>query len=158
MRSPERRTWNVRPRNSLPLSPRAGRIGALEAALGVRLVPRSQIETDGLTLRCVSAPERCNDAAIAQLTGIAPLIVDAELARSAVTDAGLKTLARFENLRYLDLSHTAVTSAGVKELAALGKLERLNLTADAVSRADLATVRHNSSVTRVYIFESSGAH
>ena len=102
-------------------------IGEIEAALGVRLVARSQVKTDGLTLRCVSAPQRCDDAAIAKLAPIGALIVDAELARTAVTDAGLGSLAGFTNLRYVDLSHTAVTGEGVKKLAALEKLERLNL-------------------------------
>ena len=127
-------------------------ISEIEAALGVRLVPRSQVKTDGLTLRCVSAPQRCDDAAIAQLAPIGALIVDAELARTAVTDAGLGPLSGFKNLRYVDLSHTAVTGEGVKKLAALDKLERLNLTADSVSSADLESLRHNQALKRIYDF------
>jgi mono/diheme cytochrome c family protein len=133
-------------------TPQEQQIGAIEAALGVRLLPRSQIKTDGLTLRCVSAPQRCDDAAIKKLAAIAPLIVDAELARSAVTDAGLETLSRFENLRYLDLSRTSVTGAGVRKLAALQKLERLNLTADSVSDGDLAALRQSKALKHIYAF------
>lgn len=133
-------------------TPQEQQIGTIEAALGVRLLPRSQIKPDGLTLRCASAPQRCDDAATEKLVPVAPLIVDAELARSAVTDAGLETLARFENLRYLDLSRTSVTGAGVRKLVALQKLERLNLTADAVSDADVAALRRGKALKHIYAF------
>ena len=79
-------------------------IAALEKSLGVRLVPRSRLATDGLVLRTASAPSRATDAALAQLAPIADLIVEAELARTKVTDAGLATLATFTNLRTLDLT------------------------------------------------------
>jgi uncharacterized membrane protein/mono/diheme cytochrome c family protein len=141
------------PEKSAPdYTPQEQQIGTIEAALGVRLLPRSQIKTDGLTLRCVSAPQRCDDAAIEKLAAIAPLIVDAELARSAVTDAGLETLSRFENLRYLDLSRTSVTGVGVRKLVALQKLERLNLTGDSVSDGDLAALRQSKALKHVYAF------
>ncbi len=133
--------------------PQQREIGEIEAEAGIRLVARSQVRTDGLTLRCISKPASCNDAAIAKLAPIAALIVDAELARTAVTDAGLATLSGFRNLRYIDLSHTAVTGAGVRKLAALEKLERLNLTADSVSEADLATLRQSRTLKNIYVFE-----
>src|SRR5437667_2057397 len=102
---------------ALPLAkdyrPQLALITVLEKELGVRLVPRSRNPKDGLILRTISAPERCDDTAIAQLKVVGSLIVDAELARTKVTDTGLKTLATFANLRTVDLSHTAVTSAGV---------------------------------------------
>jgi uncharacterized membrane protein len=99
--------------------PQLKAIAALEQELGVRLVPRSQNPTDGLILRAVSAPERCNDATLARLKSIGNFIVDAELARTKVTDAGLKIVSTFSNLRSLDLAHTAVTSSGVPLLARL---------------------------------------
>ena len=109
-------------------------IDALEISLGVRLVARSQNPTDGLILRTASAPGRCNDATLEQLAPVANLIVDAELARTKVTDKGLLAIATFSNLRFLDLSHTAVTSTGVKELGKLVKLESLNLTETRVTQ------------------------
>jgi len=68
------------------LPPALNTIEGLEASLGIRLVPRSQNPTDGLILRTAGAPERCNDATLAQLAPVASLIVDAELARTMVTD------------------------------------------------------------------------
>jgi uncharacterized membrane protein len=143
---------------TLPLtrdySPQLPLITSLERELGVRLVPRSRNPQDGLILRTVSAPERCNDVAIARLKVIGTLIVDAELARTKITDAGLKTLATFSNLRTVDLAHTAVTSAGVPILAHLNHLESLNLTATAVDDAGVAALRRKQTLKHLYLFET----
>jgi uncharacterized membrane protein len=134
--------------------PRTKTIAALEASLGVRLVPRSQNPTDGLILRTASAPRHCNDATLQQLAPVADLIVDAELARTDITDQGLLSIAAFSNLRFLDISHTAVTSAGVKSLATLDKLESLNLTETKVTQDGVAELRTKPSVKRIYLFDS----
>jgi hypothetical protein len=134
--------------------PQIKTIAALEASLGVRLVPRSQNPTDGLILRTASTPEGCNDATLEQLAPVANLLVDAELARTKVTDKGLRTIATFSNLRFLDLSHTAVTSTGVNELAPLVKLESLNLTETRVTHHGIAEVQTKLGVKRIYLFET----
>ena len=134
--------------------PKLPLIASLEQELGVRLIPRSRNPEDGLILRTVNAPERCDDVAVARLKVIGSLIVDAELARTKVTDAGLKTLATFSNLRSVDLAHTAVTSAGVPILARLSRLESLNLTATAVDDAGVAALRRKQSLKRLYLFET----
>ena len=129
-------------------------LAALEVALGLRLVPRSQVPTDGIILRTVSAPGRCDDAALARLAPVAALIVDAELARTKVTDAGVKILAGFPNLRSLDLSYTAVTSAQLGRLAALPHLYKLNLTATAIDAAGLAQLRRARGLRQIYYFQT----
>jgi internalin A len=49
------------------------------------------------------------------------------LYRTAITDAGLKELAVFKNLRILDLSDTRITDAGLKELQCFEHLKELHL-------------------------------
>jgi hypothetical protein len=134
--------------------PQLKTIGALESSLGIRLIPRSQNPTDGLILRTLSAPERCNDATLAQLASVASFIVDAELARTKVTDKGMPAIANFSNLRFLDLSDTAVTSAGVKELMKLEKLESLNLTETRVTRDGIGELQAKPGLKRLYSFET----
>jgi uncharacterized membrane protein len=134
--------------------PKLRLIASLEQELGVRLIPRSRNPEDGLILRTVSAPERCDDVALARLRVIGTLIVDAELARTKVSDVGLKALATFSNLRAVDLAHTAVTSAGVPILARLSHLESLNLTATAVDDAGVAALRRKQTLRRLYLFET----
>lgn len=131
--------------------PRAAEIAALEAKLQVRLVPRSQVPTDGLVLRTASAPGRCDDKVLAALAPIAPLIVEAELARTRVTDAGVAALASWENLRALDLTRTAITSTGLAPLARLQALETLNLTDTEVDDAGVAPLRTVPSLRRLWL-------
>ena len=134
--------------------PQSKTIAALESSLGVRLVPRSQNPTDGLILRTASAAARCNDETLAQLAPVADLIVDAELARTRVTDKGLLAVATFSNLRFLDLSGTTVTSAGMIELMKLDKLESLNLTGTKVTDAGVEALRTKPGLKRLYSFET----
>jgi uncharacterized membrane protein len=134
--------------------PQLKTIAALESSLGLRLVPRSQTPTDGLILRTASAPGRCNDDTLAQLAPVANLIVDAELARTKVTDKGMQAIANLSNLRFLDLSSTAVTSAGMQELMKLDKLESLNLTETKVTRSGLAVLQTKPGLKRLYGFET----
>ena len=129
-------------------------ISELESSLGVRLVPRSQNPTDGLILRALSAPAKCNDDTLAHLIPVANLIVDAELARTKVTDKGMTALATFSNLRFVDLSDTAVTSAGTKELLKLDKLESLNLTETKVTRSAIEPFQSKPGLKRIYSFET----
>lgn len=132
--------------------PRAAEIAALEKATGVRLVARSQVPTDGLVLRTASAPSRCDDAVLAKLAPVAEFIVDAELARTKVTDAGLKTLASFKNLRALDLTRTGITSAGIGALTSLKQLEAINLTGTAIDDSAVATLKMLPALKRMWLF------
>ena len=134
--------------------PQLKTISSLEQELGVRLVPRSQNPTDGLILRTVSAPERCDDKTLARLKSVGDLVVDAELARTKITDEGLQTLSTFSNLRSVDLAHTNVTSKGVPLLAHLNHLETLNLTATPVDDVGVVALRHKQSLKRLYLFET----
>jgi hypothetical protein len=106
-----------------------------------------------LILRTASAPERCTDATLAELAPIGNLIVDAEMARTKVTDKGMQSLAKFSNLRFLDLSATAVTSVGAKELLKLEKLESLNLTQTRVTHDAAAALQSKPALKRLYLFE-----
>lgn len=134
--------------------PQAEAIRAWEASTGLRLQPRSQSPGDGLVLRTASAPSRCDDAALSRLGPLGALVVEAELARTKVTDAGLTAVAAMPNLRHLDLTRTAVTSAGLARLLALPHLERINLTGTAVDDTGVAQLRAIPSVRQVWTFSS----
>lgn len=134
--------------------PQAKVIADLQSSLGIQLVPRSQNPTDGLILRTATAPERCTDETLRRLGTVAPLIVDAELSRTKVTDKGLAYLIAFSNLKYLDLSHTAITSADLTELEKLPKLQSLNLTETRVTQESVNALRSQSSLKQIYFFES----
>jgi uncharacterized membrane protein len=132
--------------------PRSDKIAALQDQLGVHLVLRSQDPQDGIILRTASAPERCDDATLRALKPIADLIVDAELARTKVTDEGTKTLGGFPNLRSVDLSYTGVTSRGLASLTNLTKLESLNLTSTTVDDQGVLPFRSKKGLRHLYLF------
>lgn len=133
-------------------SPRLAEAAKLADSLGMRLLPRSRVVTDGLVLRTASAPTRCDDAALAKLAPVADLIVEAELARTKVTDAGLASVATWKNLIHLDLARTAVTSAGLTQLAPLAKLETLNLSQTKIDASGLATAHALPALKQVWAF------
>ncbi|MCX6951091.1 MAG: hypothetical protein NTV51_02740 [Verrucomicrobia bacterium] len=134
--------------------PRAAQIAELEKTLGLRLTPRSTLATDGLVLRTASAPTRCDDAALARLKPVADLIVEAELARTKITDAGLASLAACANLRTLDLTRTAVTSAGLAKLTGLKQLESINLTSTAVDDTGVAQLQRIPTLKKTWLFDT----
>ena len=136
--------------------PRAAEIRRLETELGIRLVPRSQQAGDGLILRTAGSPRRADDSALARLAPLADLIVEAELARTPVTDAGLAAVGRWTNLRSLDLSRTKVTGQGLAALAGLASLEALNLTDSAVDAAGIERARGLPALRRLWAFGSPG--
>ena len=132
--------------------PFAKQIQAVERETGVRIVPRSQVPTDGLVLRTASMASRCDDAALGKLSPFAALIVEAELARTKITDAGLVALGRWENLRTADLTRTAVTSGGLGALKNLQKLESLNLTNTAVDDEGVKLLKAMPALKRIWVF------
>ncbi len=132
--------------------PRAAQIAQFEKSTGLRLVPRSAVPTDGLVLRTASAPTRCDDAALAQLAPLADLVVEAELARTKITDVGLVSLATFSNLCALDLTRTAVTSGGLGTLVPLQKLESINLTSTEVDDTGVARLKQLPALRKTWVF------
>ena len=134
--------------------PRSAQIARLEKELGLRLVARSLLPTDGLVLRTAGAPTRCDDAALAKLAPVADLIVEAELARTKITDAGLVSLATFSNLRALDLTRTAVTSDGLGKLVPLQKLESINLTSTGVDDTGVARLKPLPALRKTWVFDT----
>jgi hypothetical protein len=132
--------------------PRLAAATELARTLGVRLVPRSSVPTDGLVLRTASAPANCDDAVLEKLAPVADIIVEAELARTRVTDKGMEAVGRWTNLISIDLTHTAVTSDGVARLASLAHLETLNLTETKVDSRGMAAARKLPALREVWAF------
>jgi Planctomycete cytochrome C len=113
-------------------------ISKAAASAGVTLVPVSRNLGDGLILNTVDAGAKFGDAQLAGLEKFAPYIVEAELGRTSVTDAGLATLAKFSHLRALHLEGTAITGKGLGPLSQLQQLRYLNLSGTAVTAAAVA--------------------
>ncbi len=144
-----------------PYVPRVGdyaarrdEIGRLERALGIKLVPLSQRPGDGLILRVRGAEDRFGDAELAQLAPVAPFIVEAELAGTRLTDAGLAGLKPFSHLERLHLERTVLSGQTLNELQALPVLRYLNLCFTPVNDANVTKLAGVSALEQLYLFGS----
>jgi mono/diheme cytochrome c family protein/uncharacterized membrane protein len=140
----------------------ADEIEQMRHSQGAKLVPVSAKASDGLILSTVDAAPAFGDAQLSQFAKYAPYIVEANLARTQVTDASCEILARFTHVRALHLEGTAITGSGLAKLTALPRLNYLNLSETKVTGASLAPLKSMASLRHVYIFntpaqsESSG--
>ncbi|HEY1679182.1 MAG TPA: c-type cytochrome domain-containing protein [Candidatus Sulfotelmatobacter sp.] len=131
-----------------------GEIRAMQSSNGAKLVPVSAKASDGLILRTVDAGSRFDDQQLARFRKFAPFIVEAELARTAVTDASFDTLKEFTNLRALHLEDTAVNGENLATLSSLAQLSYLNLSGTKVTRAELVVLKSMPKLRHIYFFNT----
>ena len=91
------------------------------------------------------------DAELQKLESVGKDLLWLDLSRTAVTDAGLKVLAKMPNLERIDLRGTSVGDEGAKALAGLHNLETLSLYGTRVTDASLEALRGISSLRRLYV-------
>ncbi len=129
-------------------------IRRMQQGQGAKLVALSSVPSDGLVLNTLDISASFNDAQLAELQRFAPYIVEANLARTAVTDASFSTLARFTQLRALHLEGTAITGKDLAKLTALSKLNYLNLSETKVTSAAVAPLRSMPNLHHLYLFDT----
>jgi uncharacterized membrane protein len=135
-------------------SGKMGQIAQAAKSAGVTLVPVSRNLGDGLILNTVDAGAKFGDAQLASLAPFAPYIVEAEMARTSVTDSCLDTLAKFSHLRALHLEGTAITGTGLAKLAQLPQLTYLNLSGTQVTQAAVAPLTGMKNLRHVYLYNT----
>lgn len=135
------------------------RIERLDAAMALAeqynfsLMPISA-EDDRLRINVVNAAKDFGDEQLAALAPIAERIVWLDLARSRVTDEGLKSVGRMRNLERLHLENTAVTDTGLAELGRLTKVEYLNLYGTAVTAGIFDTLQNMRDLKKLYLWQT----
>lgn len=134
-----------------------GEIQQMDSGQGAKLVPVSSKLSDGLILNTVDVAASFNDAQLAQFSKFAPYIVEAELGRTAVTDASFDTISKFTHLRALHLEGTAVTGKGLAKLAPLTQLTYLNLSGTKVTLAATAPLASMKNLHHIYLFNTPAA-
>ena len=131
-----------------------GEIRQMQQSQGAKLVPVSANPSDGLILRTTDVASSFDDAQLAKFQRFAPFIVEAELGRTVVTDAGVETLSQFKNLRALHLEGTAVSGRTLAKLSSLQQLSYLNLSATKVSSEALGPLRNMPNLRHLYVFNT----
>jgi uncharacterized membrane protein len=135
-------------------SPLMGEIRQMQQSQGAKLVPVSANPSDGLILRTTDIASSFDDAQLAKFQRFAPFIVEAELGRTAVTDASVETLSHFKNLRALHLEGTAVTGRTLAQLSSLSQLTYLNLSGTRVTSEAVAPLKGKPNLRHLYLFNT----
>ena len=131
-----------------------GEIRQMQQSQGAKLVPVSANPSDGLILRTTDVAASFDDAQLANFQRFAPFIVEAELGRTAVTDAGVETLSQFKSLRALHLEGTAISGRTLARLSSLSQLTYLNLSATKVTSDTVAPLKSIPNLRHVYLFNT----
>jgi uncharacterized membrane protein/mono/diheme cytochrome c family protein len=147
-------------RPELPLQPVADysalmpEIQQMEQTQGAKLIPISGKPEDGLILFTVDAASSFGDAQLATFQKFAPYIVEAELGRTAVTDASFDTLKQFTHLRALHLEETHITGEGLAKLRSLSQLTYLNLSGTQVTEESARPLSSMKNLRHVYLYNT----
>ncbi len=128
-------------------------IGKISTELGVTILQLAQSDT-GLMFTAVNVADKFGDAEIAKFSPLAGAMVDLNLARTKITDAGLASLSQMKNLQRLRLENTAITDAGLDALKDLPKLEYLNLFNTQITDAGLAKLASLKGLKRLYAWQT----
>lgn len=129
-------------------------IQQMEKSQGAKLMPVSSRPSDGLVLYTVDVASSFGDAQLVEFEKFAPYIVEAELGRTAVTDASFDTLAKFTHLRAIHLEGTKVTGNGVAKLASLSQLTYLNLSGTQVTQTAAAPLAAMKNLHHLYLYDT----
>jgi hypothetical protein len=129
-------------------------IGQIEKSRGIMLMPVSRNLGDGLILNTVNVAGTFDDAQLARLEKFAPYIVEAELGRTAVTDASFDTIVKFSHLRALHLEDTAIKGSGLGKLTRLSELTYVNLSGTQVTSATVAPLATMKNLQHLYLYNT----
>ncbi|MEM9016577.1 MAG: c-type cytochrome domain-containing protein [Verrucomicrobiota bacterium] len=111
-------------------------------------------EDDRLRVNVINAAKEFGDDQLALLEPVADQIVWLDLARSQVTDEGMKTVGQMKSLERLHLENTTVTDEGIKQIGSLAGLEYLNLYGTKVGNGIFETFKTLPALNRVYVWQT----
>lgn len=112
-------------------------------------------EDERLRVNVINAAKDFGDDQLKVLEPVAERIVWLDLARSEVSDAGMKTVRLMRDLERLHLENTAVTGKGIAELASLAKLEYINLYGTKVDNGIFETFTKLPNLKKAYVWQTA---
>lgn len=142
--------------DSLPEEERTARLAEVNEAAEkyhFSVMPISA-EDERLRVNVINAAKDFGDDQLKLLEPVAERIVWLDLARSQVTDDGMKTVRLMRDLERLHLENTAVTDKGIAELASLAKLEYINLYGTKVGNGIFETFAKLPALKKAYVWQT----
>ena len=98
--------------------------------------------------------DHIDDGTLAALAPVSQQIESLNLARTKVTDDGLKAIEPLKNLQKLHLENTKIGDAGLTHLKDLGSLEYLNLYGTAVTDSGLTQLEGLKNLKSIYLWQT----
>lgn len=98
--------------------------------------------------------DHVDDAQLAALAPVSTQVASLNLARTKVTDDGLKALEPLKNLRKLHLENTKIGDAGLTHLKGLTNLEYLNLYGTQVTDSGLSQLEGLKDLKALYLWQT----
>lgn len=143
--------------DALPENEKAARIAKVnEAAEKYHFsIEPISAEDARLGVNVINGAKDFGDEQLKLLEPVAERIVSLDLARSRVTDEGMKTVRLMRDLESLHLENTAVTDKGVSELVTLTKLESINLYGSKVGNGVFETFARLPNLKKVYAWQTA---
>jgi uncharacterized membrane protein len=140
----------------IPASVRSKADAAAQAliARGVLVQPLAA-DSALLDVNATRADPPLGDGDAAPLADLAPVVANLNLAKSAITDAGLARIGAMQNLERLRLDGTSAGDAGLAALGALPRLESINLVGSKVTVASAAWIASQGALRRVYVWQTA---
>ena len=135
---------------------RNARMQAVQEAseeIGFSMIPVSE-QDDRLSISVVNCANQFGNAELAALKPVESHIAWLDLARSKVTDEGMKIVSRMKQLEQLHLENTSITDAGVARLAGLTELDYLNLYGTKITDASLAHLSDMRNLRKLYLWQT----
>ncbi len=130
----------------------ADAIAAVEKT-GASLMPIAQ-NTHELRFSALNVAKEFGDKQIGSLAAVSDQLKWVDLARTNVTDAGLKQIGNMTHLTRLHLENTGIGDAGLDHLKGLSNLEYLNLYNTKVTDAGIAKLTGLKKLKKVFVWQS----
>ncbi len=144
------------PRLEIPEESRVRRDRVL-AALQKDRIPagRLAVDTDAVEVNFSLQTKDAGDGVMQRLAGLEPCLTRLNVSRTAITDAGLQTLASMGELERLNLARTGIGNGGLAHIAGLKKLHYLNLFGTKVTDAGLVHLEGMKSLRKLYLWQTA---
>jgi cytochrome b561 len=136
---------------ALPTVPAADK-AVIDKAVADGFIVRKMAANSNLLVADYISVKPATDAAIADLAKLAPQILQLNLRHAGISDAMVKTVTGFPNLRNLRLEGNPITDAAAKDIAGVKTLTYLNLVNTKVTDAGFAEVTQLPKLERIFIW------
>lgn len=129
-------------------------LGYIRAEHGVLILP-TEMDSDTFTIETNAIRKTFDDGVLSLLEPYAESFVAADLSGTQLTDQAMGSLAKFINLRTLNLSQTPLAGATLGQLSRLPELESLNLYGSEIDAAALEQLSELKQLKQLFLFQTA---